>query len=180
MWIILQAEVSEASSGNPGIPPSSLTSFLRAKPRLSGTLIQLSCSNLYQPAAGLTTITLAPEDLNACMLHAETSSHSELQAALPRCCKLHDVLIGLTCAGVVVADFNERFLDSTYHSQRDTNSSVEAVTSAALVAARALHDLASGEGFTEELKASAVFVIAHFTNAPLHDALYCTCRCFMR
>ena len=35
----MQAEVSEASLGNPGIPPSSLTSFLRAKPQISGTLV---------------------------------------------------------------------------------------------------------------------------------------------
>ena len=33
-WV--QAEVSEASLGNPGIPPSSLMSFLRVKPAISG------------------------------------------------------------------------------------------------------------------------------------------------
>ena len=32
----MQAEVSEASLGNPGIPPSSLMSFLRVKPAISG------------------------------------------------------------------------------------------------------------------------------------------------
>lgn len=32
----MQAEVSEASSGNPGIPPSSLMSFLRVKHAISG------------------------------------------------------------------------------------------------------------------------------------------------
>ena len=33
---VMQAEVSEASSGNPGIPPSSLMSFLRVKRAISG------------------------------------------------------------------------------------------------------------------------------------------------
>ena len=113
-------------------------------------------------------------------LHAQSSSHPVLQAALPRCRRLHELVTGLTHAGVVVADFNKRFMDSTYHSQLDTNSSVEAVTSAALVAARALHDLASGEGATKELKASSVLGIAHFTSPLLHCALYRTFSCLMR
>ena len=33
---VMQAEISEASSGNPGIPPSSLMSFLRVKRAISG------------------------------------------------------------------------------------------------------------------------------------------------
>lgn len=79
-----------------------------------------------------------------------------LQAALPRCRRLHELVTKFTYTGVVVADFNKRFLNSTYHSQLDTNSSVEAMTSAALVAARALHDLASGQGSTQELKANTL------------------------
>ena len=103
-----------------------------------------------------------------------------LQAALPICRRLHELVTGFTHAGVVVADFNKRFLDSTYYSQLDTNSSVEAMTSAALVAARALHDLASGQGSTEELKASSVLVIAHLTSFHLHHALDRTFNCLMR
>jgi len=55
-------------------------------------------------------------------------------------------------AGVVLADFNKHFLDSSYQSQQDVNISVESVTSAALVAARALHEIASNGKSTPELK----------------------------
>ena len=103
-----------------------------------------------------------------------------LQAALPRCRRLPELVTGFTHAGVVVAEFNKRFLDSTYHSELDTNSSVESMTSAALVAARALHNLASGQGSTQELKASSVLVIAHFTSFLLHHALHRTLNYFMR
>ncbi|CAL5224917.1 g7683 [Coccomyxa viridis] len=84
-----KAEVSEASLGTPGIPPSSLTSFLRVKPAISG---------------------------------------------------------------LVLTDFNKHFLGSTYQGQHDTNISAQAVTSAALVAARALHEIASGGRGASELK----------------------------
>ena len=106
-------------------------------------------------------------------LRAQSSSHPELQAALSRYCRKHDMATGLTCAGVVVADFNKRFLGRTYHSQLDSNTSVEAMTSAALVAARALHDLASGQVSTEELKASTLFLTAHFTSHLLQQNLCC-------
>ena len=55
-------------------------------------------------------------------------------------------------AGVVLADFNKYFLDSSYQSQQDVNISVESVTSAALVAARALHKIASDGKGAPELK----------------------------
>ena len=42
----MQAEVSEASLGTPGIPPSSLTSFLRVKPAISG-----ECQCLWESQA---------------------------------------------------------------------------------------------------------------------------------
>ncbi len=58
------------------------------------------------------------------------------------------------CAGLVLADFNKHFLGSMYQSQHDTNISAQAVTSAALVAARALHEIASGGSKASELKAS--------------------------
>lgn len=70
-----------ASSANPGIPPSSLMAFLRAKPSI---------------------------------------------------------------AGIVMADFDAHFRTPFFQSRLDANISVEAVTSAALVAARALHALAWG------------------------------------
>ena len=47
----MQAEVSKASLGNPGIPPSSLTSFLKAKPEISGILFQIPRSKMYFPEA---------------------------------------------------------------------------------------------------------------------------------
>ena len=78
---LLQAEVQRASSAAPGIPPSSLMAFLRAKPAL---------------------------------------------------------------AGLVMADFDTAFRTPFYQGRLDANVSVEAVTSAALVAARALHALAWG------------------------------------
>ena len=119
-------------------------------------------------------------------LNAESSLCPELQArvsSLQPCqgaangMPPGDLAIGSPSAGVVVADFNKHFLDSTYHSQLDTNSSVDAVMSAALIAARALHDLASGPGSTKELKASVLFVIARFTNRLLHHILCCTFIC---
>ncbi len=76
-----QAEISEASGHNPGIPPSSLMSFLRVKPGI---------------------------------------------------------------AGVVLEEFNTHFINPFYHSRLDVNISIEAVTSAAIVLARALHETAYG------------------------------------
>lgn len=57
-------------------------------------------------------------------------------------------------AGLVLADFNKHFLGSTFQSEQDTHISADAVTSAALVAARALHEIASGGRGASELKAS--------------------------
>lgn len=77
----MQVELREASLQNPGVPPASLMSFLRAKPSV---------------------------------------------------------------AGAVLADFDSRFINPYYQSHLDTNVSSDALTSAAIVAARALHDLAYG------------------------------------
>lgn len=85
----LQAEVSEASSHNPGIPPSSLMSFLRVKPSISG---------------------------------------------------------------VVLEEFNTHFISPFFQSRLDANISAEAVTSAAIVAARALHETAYGTSEVPPLK----------------------------
>jgi nicastrin len=85
----LQAEVSEASSHNPGIPPSSLMSFLRVKPSISG---------------------------------------------------------------VVLEEFNTHFINPFFQSRLDANISAEAVTSAAIVAARALHETAYGTSEVPPLK----------------------------
>ena len=63
-------------------------------------------------------------------------------------------------AGLVLADFNKHFLGSTYQSQQDRSISADAVTSAALVAARALHEIASGGKGASELKASMVVPLA--------------------
>ena len=49
---VMQAEVSEASSGNPGIPPSSLMSFLRVKHAISG---EVPLRTLEQGCCGATT-----------------------------------------------------------------------------------------------------------------------------
>lgn len=76
-----QAGISEASGHNPGIPPSSLMSFLRVKPGI---------------------------------------------------------------AGVVLEEFNTHFINPFYQSRLDVNISIEAVTSAAIVLARALHETAYG------------------------------------
>ena len=57
-------------------------------------------------------------------------------------------------AGLVLADFNKHFLGSTFQSEQDTNISADAVTSAALVTARALHEIASGGREASQLKAS--------------------------
>lgn len=85
----VQAEVSEASSHNPGLPPSSLMSFLRVKPGISG---------------------------------------------------------------VVLGDFNTHFINPFYQSHLDANVSIDAVTSAAVVAARALHETAFGGSEVPPLK----------------------------
>lgn len=84
-----QAEVSEASGRNPGIPPSSLMSFLRVKPSI---------------------------------------------------------------AGVVLGDFNTHFTNPFYQHRLDANISINAVTAAAIVSARALHDVAYGSLPVPQLK----------------------------
>ena len=60
------------------------------------------------------------------------------------------MLVQLHYPSGLLADFNKHFLDSSYQSQQDVNISVESVTSAALVAARALHEIAlDGKGAPE-------------------------------
>jgi nicastrin len=86
---MVQVEVREASLRNPGIPPSSLMSFLRVKPRI---------------------------------------------------------------AGAVLEDFDARFSGGHYQSRLDADISTEALTSAALVAARALHEVALGNKDVPPLK----------------------------
>lgn len=56
------------------------------------------------------------------------------------------------CVGVVLADFDRHFMGATYQSERDANISMEVLTSAALVAARALHEIASGGKGAPQLK----------------------------
>ena len=62
-------------------------------------------------------------------------------------------------SGVVLADFNKHFLDGTYQSQQDVNISVEAVTSAALVTARALHKIASGSKGPTEIEVCSMMAM---------------------
>jgi nicastrin len=77
--------VAEASAANPGIPPSSLSSFLRERPAI---------------------------------------------------------------AGVVLADFDTRYVNRFFESRFDGRGNVDAasVAAAAVVVARALHELALGGG----------------------------------
>ena len=115
----------------------------------------------------------------------QTLSCRHLVPSLQRCrgaansMPLADLTVGCPSVGAVVTDFNKHFFDTTFHSQLDTNSSVEAVTSAALIAARALHDLASGTGVTKELKASTLYVVAHCTDCVVITCLCCTVVCLM-
>ncbi|CAL8470795.1 g10337 [Coccomyxa elongata] len=101
-----KAEISEASGHNPGIPPSSLMSFLRVKPGI---------------------------------------------------------------AGVVLEEFNTHFINPFYHSRLDINISIEAVTSAAIVLARALHETAYGGSEVPLLKVTRTAV--HATVAALVECL---------
>jgi hypothetical protein len=123
-------------------------SFLRVKPVISGGV----------PLSNSCRIAVVPSLLVLCSWFVLPSSMSKAFAVameqLQSKCQTHGV--GQTTdassvgSGVVLTDFEKHFLGGTYQGQQDVNISVEAVTSAALVAARALHQIASGgEGATE-------------------------------
>ena len=89
--------------------------------------------------------------VNIATVAVDSIGHAALRVAVFQAHQTQGMYI---CAGLVLADFNKHFLGSTYQSQYDTNISAQAVTSAALVAARALHEIASGGRGASELKAS--------------------------
>ena len=74
-------------------------------------------------------------------------------------------------AGVVLEEFNTHFINPYYQSRLDANVSIEAVTSAAIVAARALHETAYGGSEVPPLK---VTVASYLLTCQKHPS-YCRC-----
>ena len=69
-------------------------------------------------------------------------------------------------AGVVLEEFDTHFINPFYHSRLDANISIEAVTSAAIVLARALHETAYGGSEVPFLKVDFIAVCYIGPDAP--------------
>lgn len=73
---------------------------------------------------------------------AEVHSASSANPGIPPSSLMAFLHVKPALAGLVMADFDGSFRNAFYQGRLDANLSIEAVTSAAIVAARALHALA--------------------------------------